>query len=68
MGKPTQEILSAAPEYYKHLDESPQLWFLVESSFKQVDLAKFRLTTNQRPLIDVISECRTPSMLVEGNP
>lgn len=64
-GKPTLEILSAAPEYYSQLDLDPQLWFLLENSFKQTDLAKFRLTTTQRPLIDVISECRTSSMLVE---
>jgi hypothetical protein len=67
-GNPTAIIRRAMPAYYSKLDQIGTLWFSVDSPFTRVDLTKFRLLTNRRPLLEVISTCRTPSMLVERHP
>jgi hypothetical protein len=64
-GNPTPEIISAAPTYYAKIGEIAGLWFTVCSAFIDCDLAAFRLSSNQRPLLDVLRECRTSSMVVE---
>jgi hypothetical protein len=61
-GNPSAEILSIAPDYYTEL---PRLWFTTSTPFVSCSLEAFCLSTNGRPLLDVIRECRTPSMLVE---
>jgi hypothetical protein len=63
-GKPSPEILSIAPNYYRE-QESPGLWFITSTPFMSCDLRAFCLSTNGRPLLDVIRECRTASMLVD---
>ena len=64
-GKPTATIKNATPSYYRYLDQTPELWFMVDTPFVQSDLTKFRLVSNHRPLLDVLGECRTSSMLIE---
>jgi hypothetical protein len=64
-GKPTAKMMSTAPTYYANIREVAGLWFTVTGPFTDCDLAVFRLSSNQRPLLDVLRECRTPSMLVE---
>lgn len=63
-GKPG-DLASFAPPYYAETGETPLLWFAVNSPFARCDLAQYRLVTNRRPLLHVISECRTATMLVE---
>ena len=67
-GMPTPDIRKIAPPYYEKLDQVAELWLTVEGPFVAADLRRFRLATNQRPLLEVISECRTSSMLVEASP
>ena len=55
-----------APPYYAELGLAPALWILVNEEFAPTDLREFRLTSSGRPLIDVLQECRTATMLVES--
>jgi hypothetical protein len=64
-GKPNSEIVTIAPPYYAKLVKPAGLWFIVTSPFLASSLKDFRLATNRRSLADVVSECRTSSMLVE---
>ena len=64
-GAPDRKIIRIAPPYYSDLGLSADLWFTVASPFVACALRDFRLSTNHRPLLDVIRECRTASMLVE---
>ena len=57
-GNPTATIKGAMPAYYSKLDQIATLWFSVI----------FRLLANPRPLLEVISACRAPSMLVHRCP
>jgi hypothetical protein len=67
-GKPDSKLLEFAPPYYADLPETPELWFMVASPFVRTGLEGFRLSTNRRAVMDVISECRTSCMLVENPP
>jgi hypothetical protein len=62
------ELATLAPAYYAKLGETPRLWFVVNSPFLRSELAGLRLATNHRPLVAVMSECRTATMLVEPRP
>lgn len=64
-GRADSQILKLAPEYYSRLDQSAALWLAVRRLLQLSDLARFRLASNQRPIVEVLSECRTASMLVE---
>jgi hypothetical protein len=64
IGKPTQEKLSASPPYYSDMESEGRLWFQITERFAPTSLQRFKLVTNGRPLLDVLSECRTSSMLV----
>jgi hypothetical protein len=64
-GRQNEKLLTAAPAYYRDLNDAASLWFIVDHPFEACDLKTFRLSTNGRPLLDVVSECRTSSMLVE---
>jgi hypothetical protein len=64
-GKPDSKLLEFAPPYYADLVETSELWFIAASPFLATALDGFRLSTNHRPVMDVITECRTSSMLVE---
>jgi hypothetical protein len=59
------EMVKWAPPYYAMLGESPRLWFLINAPFQRSQLADFRLASNQRPIVDVMRECRTAAMMVE---
>jgi hypothetical protein len=64
LGQPSTEILRIAPPYYANFHENPRLWFVVGSPFLESQLTKFRLLSNDRPLLDVVRETRTSSMLI----
>jgi hypothetical protein len=64
-GPPTSEIKSIAPTYYRELGIEAALWLIADSPLVTCDLKKFCLSTSQRPLIEVIRECRTASMLIQ---
>ena len=64
-GKPTQEIEDATPEYYRRLGISSSLWFALCTPLEPFDLRNLQLLSNKRPLLNVMRECRTSSMLVE---
>jgi hypothetical protein len=66
-GKPSAEIVNIAPDYYAG-QEWPELWFIASTPFVSCALEGLCLLTSQRPLLDVIRECRTASMLVEKCP
>jgi hypothetical protein len=67
-GKADDKLLQSAPAYYKELDQlAAKLWFTVIAPFEPVDLSRFSLASNQRPLLEVMQECRTASLLVEEN-
>jgi hypothetical protein len=65
LGAPTDEIKNSAPTYYRELGYGAGLWFTVDAPLAPSDLSRFRLVTNKKPVLDVITKCRTPSMLVE---
>jgi hypothetical protein len=65
LGAPTDEIKNSAPTYYRELGYAARLWFTVHTPLAPSDLSRFRLVTNKKPVLDVLSKCRTPSMLVE---
>jgi hypothetical protein len=64
-GKPNAQIISIAPDYYRAEEWPGRLWFIVSSPFLSCALEGLCLSTNHRPLLDVVRECRTASMLVE---
>lgn len=66
-GKPGA-LASLAPTYYAKTGETPLLWFVVNSPFTRCELAGLRLVTSHRPLVAVMGECRTATMLVEPKP
>jgi hypothetical protein len=66
-GPPNAELLSLAPAYYRDLDETANLWFILHARIVPHDLRGFRMRASQRPLLDVLHECRTSSMLVEAS-
>ena len=61
-------LAALAPAYYAKTGETSRLWFVVNSPFVRSELASLRLVTNHRPLLAVMSECRTATMLVEPTP
>jgi hypothetical protein len=65
LGAPTDEIKNSAPTYYRKLGYAAGLWFTVYGPLAPSDLNRFRLVTNKKPVLDVLTKCRTPSMLVE---
>jgi hypothetical protein len=67
LGKPNAQMLSIAPAYYRKLYETQLLWFTVRSVFTPCDLQGFHLSSNGRPLLDVLNESRASSMLVEAS-
>lgn len=67
LGKADEAILSSAPTYYDDLSNDAKLWFTVTVAFEPVSLEEFSLTSNGRPLLEVMRECRTASLLVEQN-
>lgn len=60
------ELVRWVPPYYAKLGEPPRLWFLVTAPFQRAQLAGFRLSSNRRPVVDVMRQCRTASMMVEA--
>jgi hypothetical protein len=67
-GKPRAELIAYAPSYYCKIDPtfaSISHWITVERPFEKFDLAGLRLASNKRPLLEVLKECRTSTMLVE---
>jgi len=65
IGKPTAQIKAISPPYYEQLGEASSLWCTVSRSFVPADLQNLHLASNGRPLLDVLGECRTSSMLVK---
>ena len=68
---PLPEHSRLIPKYYQALQpfEHPgQLWLMLESQIGDFDLRALRLRSNKRALLDVISETRTPAMIVELTP
>lgn len=65
LGTPTAEIKNSAPSYYREFSYSAGLWFVVEGPLQICDLTKLQLASNKKPLLEVLSASRTPSMLVE---
>jgi hypothetical protein len=63
-GKLTAQIDQITPTYYGELDMTAGLWFILCTPLTRCNPKKFFLVTNERPLLDVVSECRTSSMLV----
>jgi hypothetical protein len=66
-GKAGNNILAGAPPYYRDLEEQAKLWFTVTDPFEPTNLDQFSLASNMRPLLEVMRECRTASLLVEQN-
>jgi hypothetical protein len=64
LGMATSEIRASTPSYYRDLYMGG-LWFVVDAPFESIDLARFCLVTNGRPLLDVVRQSRTASMLVK---
>jgi hypothetical protein len=65
LGRVTQDLKAFAPQYYVELAYSGSLWFLLRTPFKTSRLDAFRLSSNRRPVLKVMSECRTALLLVE---
>ena len=67
-----QQVLTAdepppdklVPPYYSHLDVLPAAWFVLGRPLKPTSLHGIRLASNERPLLDVISECMTAFFFV----
>jgi hypothetical protein len=66
-GKADQIILATAPAYYSDLGEQAKLWFTVIDPFELIDIEQLSLASTRRPLLEVMRECRTASLLVEKN-
>jgi hypothetical protein len=66
LGRPTSQIAAVRPSYYEKIYENPELWFVVNRPFAKADLKSIRLASNGRPLLDVLRDSRTASMLVEN--
>jgi hypothetical protein len=64
-GKADNVILAGAPKYYSDLGKDAKLWFTVIAPFETINLEQFSLASNRRPLLEVMRECRTASLLVE---
>ena len=65
LGAPTDEIRNAAPSYYRQLGYAARLWFMVQSPLTICELTRVRLASSKKPVLDVLTKSRTPSMLVE---
>ncbi|WLB48302.1 hypothetical protein QIH93_10080 [Bradyrhizobium ottawaense] len=66
-GKADDILRAGAPAYYDDLGEQAKLWFTVIEPFEPADLGQLSLASNGRPLLEVMRECRTASLLVEKN-
>ena len=64
-GTPKNEQRRFVPAYYSDLDIKPNTWFLLSDLFRPICLNEFILSSNARPLLDVIAETRTVAMLVQ---
>lgn len=60
----TTEATAECPEYYNDVELDPGLWITLDSAIKPASLKGLRLVLNQKPLLDVLAECRTSMMLV----
>jgi hypothetical protein len=54
------------PDYYLQLSNRPSSAIFLKSRFRPTDLKDLYLTSNDRPLLEVMSECRTSVMLVRS--
>jgi hypothetical protein len=63
-GPPTAQLSEWSPPYYKKIQEIPSLWFVLNGPLKAIDINLYFLLSNSRPLLDVVRESRTASMLV----
>lgn len=53
------------PTYYSRLPERPSTWFTIDTPLTPCALDDYRLFSNLRPLLTVVSESRTVGMLLE---
>jgi hypothetical protein len=67
LGKPTAQIRAISPPYYDQLGEGSSLWCTVNRAFVPADLQNLHLASNERPLLDVLGDSRTTSMLVKSS-
>lgn len=56
------QSLRLVPEYYR--DDKLSVCALLTTPFKPIQLDGFFLQSNNRPLVEVLSQCRTATMLV----
>ena len=63
-GPLSAEFSVYAPDYYSRLPTRPSLWFVVRQTFQPCSLRSLQMASSQRPLLAVMKECRTSSMLV----
>ena len=52
------------PTYYARVEAGTAMYFVVSDEFLPADIEGLLLASNERKLLDVLSECRTPLMLV----
>lgn len=62
---PSSEHERFVPDYYKKLGQVTSAWFRLDGPFVDCNLERFRLSSTKRTLLDVVTVCRTPAMLVE---
>ena len=67
-GRPTSDMVDFTPPYYRELDEQPLLWFIASGPFVETSLSRLHLATNDRPLLNVLGQCRTSTMLIYERP
>ena len=56
------------PDYYTQLPVKPSMWFVLSSQLESYPVQRLNLRSSDRPLIDVLAECRTPMMFVNEKP
>ena len=58
---------TSIPTYYDDLEVGDaSCWFELDGPLTQTELDGLRLTTNDRPLLEVLKECRTSLLFVQG--
>jgi hypothetical protein len=63
-GSATDNIKNSSPKYYQELSYGAGLWFTVRGPMKACNLVKLRLASSGKPILDILTKSRTPSMLV----
>lgn len=60
--RPDSDLRAPFPDYYV---KKPSYWFVLSGELVKADLGQLVLTSNSRPLLDVVAETRTPLMIVQ---